>query len=536
MTNADGSLGRYMGGVSEATIIEEGISFKELVVKVCSRMDMSPYGKSLFYSTSMDKSKHFRVRDADDVSMMFYLNEDEVDIFVEEETIANTPKECPTVPSRATSPRRHTSTRRVSSTTSPPPPPTTSPPPPAATSPPPSANPTKSAPHASSPPPPPATVSTPPSSSSTITPSSSSQSEFIVYLVTPADDHVSTLVYKEMVYDFAECWRNPYIVVCITCLNKSIDHDSLTLLLLVLVYPLLVCFKLLDLDPFVYDRKIDNIMSRHQARDSHAVTILPKPSLPPGVVSWPLLPPPPPPFMCFPKSTFTYKELAMATDDFSNANLLGQGGVGCVHKGVVLPNGEEVAVKQLKAGSAGRPPDQYGGKNPSPTWKMLSTNGQTEMENQMVGHLEETNEFLLDFVEYPNGRNTENASMILGENMGSLGDRRNSFCSLEEHLQQGHISGSMWTVPPCSNPASSQHIPTIPPTMGSSEDRINSLAFLEDVLLEEDVSGSISWTIPLCQLMPTVPRTTGSSDDLRNLLPSGFSGRVFFGRTYLWIY
>ncbi|KAK8514352.1 hypothetical protein V6N12_009059 [Hibiscus sabdariffa] len=47
---------------------------------------------------------------------------------------------------------------------------------------------------------------------------------------------------------------------------------------------------------------------------------------------------------------FTYEDLALATDNFSDSNLIGQGGFGYVHKGV-LKDGKVVAIKQLKAGS-----------------------------------------------------------------------------------------------------------------------------------------------------------------------------------------
>ncbi|PIN09891.1 Serine/threonine protein kinase [Handroanthus impetiginosus] len=61
-------------------------------------------------------------------------------------------------------------------------------------------------------------------------------------------------------------------------------------------------------------------------------------------------PPSPGTALGFSTSTFMYEDLAATTHGFSNANLLGQGGFGYVHKDV-LSNGKEVAIKQLKAGS-----------------------------------------------------------------------------------------------------------------------------------------------------------------------------------------
>jgi hypothetical protein len=68
-----------------------------------------------------------------------------------------------------------------------------------------------------------------------------------------------------------------------------------------------------------------------------------------------LAPPLPPPPMPMPAgldtAAFSYEELAAATGGFSVANLLGQGGFGYVHRGVLPGSGKVVAVKQLKAGS-----------------------------------------------------------------------------------------------------------------------------------------------------------------------------------------
>ncbi|KAJ4897694.1 proline-rich receptor-like protein kinase PERK1 [Raphanus sativus] len=110
---------------------------------------------------------------------------------------------------------------------------------------------------------------------------------------------------------------------------------------------------------------------QQQPPSDHGVTsLLPPP--PPKPPSPPPLPPPPPfisssrrseyydlpppsPVLVsgFSKSTFTYEELAIATNGFSEPNLLGQGRFGYVHKGV-LPSGKVVAVKHLKVGSGQR--------------------------------------------------------------------------------------------------------------------------------------------------------------------------------------
>ncbi|KAG2534837.1 hypothetical protein PVAP13_9NG087946 [Panicum virgatum] len=77
----------------------------------------------------------------------------------------------------------------------------------------------------------------------------------------------------------------------------------------------------------------------------------PPPDMTSGVYfSSPQPPPSPHEALGLGKGTFTYEQLAAATASFSPANLLGQGGFGYVHKGV-LPGGRAVAVKQLKSGS-----------------------------------------------------------------------------------------------------------------------------------------------------------------------------------------
>ncbi|KAJ7552413.1 hypothetical protein O6H91_06G054500 [Diphasiastrum complanatum] len=57
------------------------------------------------------------------------------------------------------------------------------------------------------------------------------------------------------------------------------------------------------------------------------------------------------PLFGMPPKVFSYKELELSTNGFSEANFLAEGGFGCVHKGL-LPNGQAIAVKQYKMASS----------------------------------------------------------------------------------------------------------------------------------------------------------------------------------------
>ncbi|KAI8553351.1 hypothetical protein RHMOL_Rhmol05G0008800 [Rhododendron molle] len=75
----------YVGGVSGAMLIEDDMSNEELLSKISSCLNISLDNKLIFHNTKRDKTKYLCVRGDNGVKMLLYLNEDEVDVFVDED-------------------------------------------------------------------------------------------------------------------------------------------------------------------------------------------------------------------------------------------------------------------------------------------------------------------------------------------------------------------------------------------------------------------------------------------------------------------
>ncbi|KAF7141120.1 hypothetical protein RHSIM_Rhsim06G0096200 [Rhododendron simsii] len=81
--NANGTF-LYNGGMCVAVLLEEGSQLNELCEKVCGALHINFEGKKFFYNTKRDKTKYVTLNDDNGVSMLFHLNEDDVDLFVED--------------------------------------------------------------------------------------------------------------------------------------------------------------------------------------------------------------------------------------------------------------------------------------------------------------------------------------------------------------------------------------------------------------------------------------------------------------------
>ncbi|XP_058202894.1 uncharacterized protein LOC131317353 [Rhododendron vialii] len=81
--NANGTF-LYNGGMCVAVLLEEGSQLNELREKVCVALHINFEGKMFFYNTKRDKTKYVTLNDDNGVAMLFHLNEDDVDLFVED--------------------------------------------------------------------------------------------------------------------------------------------------------------------------------------------------------------------------------------------------------------------------------------------------------------------------------------------------------------------------------------------------------------------------------------------------------------------
>ncbi|KAF7151212.1 hypothetical protein RHSIM_Rhsim02G0094300 [Rhododendron simsii] len=74
----------YNGGMCVAVLLEEGSQVNELRENVCGALNINLEGKLYFYNTKRDKMKYVTLNDNNGVAMLFYLNGNDDDLFVED--------------------------------------------------------------------------------------------------------------------------------------------------------------------------------------------------------------------------------------------------------------------------------------------------------------------------------------------------------------------------------------------------------------------------------------------------------------------